>query len=337
VSDGGDQPGDWYPSESGESSEPPAALLRRAISHVESLLHRLDPSDAPDAPSLPAPITQLPVSAIPSEPLPIEPLVVSEEPPGTSSTAQADALLRSLRVHEQAHRLRAEASGARAEAAAESERILAEARELSERVRSEARESVAEMLGIARREAAVVIDAARAEADRIREAALADHDQRLAEFEEVAERDRAAAAASIRELLDEATRDADRILEHARDRGRAEAARLIEAEVTAAVTEARESVQDSQRQAHELLSGAYASVEDARVTLRQLIDGLNESLVALNSSAETITTLLGALPAHLPEPREPAEDEPVEAAGRHAGEPWSERRPLGLLFGATGS
>lgn len=32
----------------GAPGEPPAALLRRAISHVESLLHRLDPDELPD-------------------------------------------------------------------------------------------------------------------------------------------------------------------------------------------------------------------------------------------------------------------------------------------------
>jgi hypothetical protein len=327
VAEGEDVPGGWDP---GESGEPPAALLRRAISHVESLLHRLDPIELPDD----DPLAHVSESAVTQ--LPIEPL---EEPlPPSTSAAQADALRRSLRVHEEAHRLRAEASGVRAEAAAESERILHEARELSDRVRIEARDSVADLLGLARREAAVVIDAARSEAERIRQTAIADHEQRLAELEKVAERDRLVAADSIRELLDEATRDADRILERARDQGRAEATKLIDAEVASAVAAARRSVEDSHNRARNLLSVAYASVDDARTTMRALIDALRDSLAALDSSADSIASLLGGTAEPAITYDEPA-DESAPAEPMVELSTWTEheRRPLGLLFGASGA
>jgi hypothetical protein len=323
VADGEDMPGGWDP---GGSGEPPAALLRRAISHVESLLHRLDPIELPDEEPL-AHLSESTVTQLPIEPLE-EPLAPS------SSAAQADALRTSLRAHEEAHRLRAEASGARAEAAAEGERILHEARELSDLVRTEARDSVADMLGIARREAAVVIEAARSEAERIRQTAIADHDQRLAELEQVAERDRLAATASIRELLDEATRDADRILERARDRGRAEASKLVDAEVASAVEAARRSIEDSHDRARNVLSGAHATLDDARTTMRALIDALSNSLAALDSSAESIATLLGGTGEPATTYDEPAPAEPVAELST-----WTEheRRPLGLLFGASGA
>ena len=49
---------------------------------------------------------------------------------------------------------------------------------------------------------------------------------------------------------------------------------------------ARKSVEDSDDRARELLTGAYASVEDIRTTMRQLIGALSDSLAALDSSAE---------------------------------------------------
>jgi hypothetical protein len=329
VADGPEVPGEWDPSGSGE---PPAALLRRAISHVESLLHRLDPVDAmnPPAGDLDLPPVVVPPPAV-------------DEP--KSSTAQADALRISLRAHEEAHRLRAEANGARAEAAAEGERILIEARELGERIRADARDTVAEMVGIARGEAAVVIEAARAEAERIRQAALADDDHRRAEFEAHAEHDRVLAADAVRALLDEATHDADRILEQARQRGRAEAAKVIDIEVGAAVAEARESVQASRQRALELLTGAHSSIEEVRATMRRLIDALGESLTSLDASAGSIDALLGSVldyadpsgPEAAPADSE-ADAERFTAEQRHVADRWAdrERRPLGLLFGTQG-
>jgi hypothetical protein len=328
VAEGPEVPGEWDPSGSGE---PPAALLRRAISHVESLLHRLDPVDATNPPA-----GELDAASTAVVPPPLD------EP--KSSTAQADALRISLRAHEEAHRLRAEANGARAEAAAEGERILLEARELGERMRAEARDGVAEMIGIARREAAVVIESARAEADRIRQAALADGDHRRAEFEAVAERDRSVAADAVRGLLVEAAHDADRILEQARQRGRAEAAKVIDAEVSAAVAEARESLRASRQRALELLTGAHAGIDDVRTTMRRLIEALGDSLTALDESAGSIESLLGAF-------HDPADGEPPASAAvvgdesmqftteqRTVAARWAERerRPLGLLFGTQG-
>ena len=65
MTDGRDVPGSWDP---GASGEPPAALLRRAISHVESLLHRLDPLEVPDEEPatqvVEKPVTQLPIGLL---------------------------------------------------------------------------------------------------------------------------------------------------------------------------------------------------------------------------------------------------------------------------------
>ncbi len=103
---------------------------------------------------------------------------------------------------------------------------------------------------------------------------------------------------------------------------------------------ARKSVEESHDRARDLLTGAYASVEDARTTMRQLIDALSNSLAALDSSAESIAALLGRAASELPaDSGEPAADESAAAEPVTDLSTWTEheRRPLGLLFGASGA
>ena len=326
---GSGNPGEW---DAGRPGEPPAQLLRRAISHVESLLHRLEtpepsratvadlpdderaPSDDalehphPPAPgeSTPAPPTGNVVELSRPEPQPAAPRAepaaqAPHEPaevvamPGLGSTAQAEALRITLRAREEANRLRAEANGLRAEAAAEGERILVEARLLSDRLHAESRESATELLQAARTEAAAIVSAARAEA----------------------EQERAGAKAAA---LEELAREAERIRAEAREAGQAEAARLVEAEVEAAAAEGRRALETSRSRAQELLTTAHGGIEDVRASMQRLLEEMNAALVAFNAAVGSIEQIDDAV----------AELAPAVQAG--PGEDG--RRPLGLLFGA---
>jgi hypothetical protein len=161
VADAPQVPGGWDPAESGD---PPAQLLRRAISHVESLLHRLEnPTDATREPSADA--------APPPDASRGEPQDLSDRAPVTPispTVAEAQELHSTLQVYEEEQRAEAAASAARADAAAEGERILTQAREVSDRVQTAARQSASELLVAAQHESAALLAAAEAEADHIR-------------------------------------------------------------------------------------------------------------------------------------------------------------------------
>ena len=184
MTDGPDVPGEWDPS---GQAEPPAALLRRAISHVEQLLQRLERPGAPvenggrrrrelgrsghrhgrhgwraawAAPSRPSPMDDSGA---------IEP-VLNNPVRRISSAAQAEALRVSLNAHEKANRLLAEASAIRAQSASEGEQILVEARELADRMQSEASEEAALYVSRAREDAESLVSQAAAEMQRVRDA-----------------------------------------------------------------------------------------------------------------------------------------------------------------------
>ena len=363
MGNGPDVPGEW---DSSGPSEPPAQLLRRAISHVESLLNRLEnPADqsavespagvADAAPQLDRSVAETGDGPDPAEPPavadestnvvelarnpaqagtpdltePAPPVEASGEPtlteadyvplPGVSSTAQAEALRITLHAHEEAHRLRAEANSLRAEAAAEGERILVEARMLSDRLHVESREGATELLAAAKNEAEAIIQAARADAERITRAARDDSVTVRAALDAQAERDRADAANVV---LTEAGRDAERIRADALELGRAEAARLVEAEVAAAAIESRRAVEASRVRAEELLAAANTGIEDVRGCMRRLLEEMNQALVAFNSSVDSVESLRDAV-AELA----PTQDVPDGTIAEG-------RRPLGLLFGA---
>lgn len=260
MADGPEVSGEWDLSGTGE---PPAALLRRAISHVESLLHRLDPVDATSPPAADGD----PAAAAVAPPLTSAPSSSAVSFGEPSSSAQADALRTSLRAH-----------------------------------------------------AAIVIDAARSEADLIRRVSLVDDDNRRAELEQAVERDRSLAAAAVRDMLDDAARDADRILEQARQR------------------------------ALDLLTGAHASVDQVRATMRRVVETLNESLTSLDASTSSIESLLASVHAYAEPPSRSTPPRPVAPAvastvpqftaeQRTVASRWAEeheRRPLGLLFGTQG-
>ncbi len=265
MGSGRQTPGEWDSSGPGE---PPAQLLRRAISHVESLLHRLEspepsralvagPSDPLEpeehaGPAEPAP-EPVPEPSAEDRPTPEltgnvvelsrpDPLAVvtsgarpprSSPLPARSSTAQAEALRITLHAHEEANRLRAEANQLRAEAAAEGERILVEARLLSDRLHMESRESATELLQAARTEAAAILAVARDEAD-VAAPTSSPSPSRSAPTPKLA-------------ALDEIAREAERIRAQAREAGQAEAARLVEAELAAAASEGREALEAESR------------------------------------------------------------------------------------------
>lgn len=371
MGNGPDVPGEW---DSSGPSEPPAQLLRRAISHVESLLNRLEnPADqsgaeppvafgdrapSPDRPPGQAGVDESDATEPPAaadddssdvsdingtnvvelaraqteadevlDERPADRTHVGTKAPqpdyvplaGVSSTAQAEALRITLHAHEEAHRLRAEANSLRAEAAAEGERILIEARMLSDRLHVESREGATELLAAAKSEAEAIIEAARAEADRITQAARDDSVTARAEVAALAEQERAVLTAAARA---EADRDAEQIRAAALDQGRAEAARLVEAEVAAAAIESRRAVEASRSRADELLAAASSGIEDVRGCMRRLLEEMNQALVAFNSSVGSVEALRDAV-AELA-PSEEAPDGTI-AEGR---------RPLGLLFGA---
>jgi hypothetical protein len=88
VGNGPDVPGEW---DSSGPSEPPAQLLRRAISHVESLLNRLEnPTDQP-TPEVAAPRIDPPR---PDEPTVVDP-TAAERPFAAEAVAPAVAVRRS--------------------------------------------------------------------------------------------------------------------------------------------------------------------------------------------------------------------------------------------------
>jgi vacuolar-type H+-ATPase subunit E/Vma4 len=304
-----DVPSEWdVPA----STEPPAQLLRRAISHVESLLHRLEnpaeqPAVAAPAESESAVVVDLAKPAHVSEPEETAALLSLS---GVSSTAQAEALRITLHAHEEAHRVRAEA-------AAEGERILVEARMLSDRLHIESRDTASELLAAAKDEAAAIIEAARAEAGRIRRDAHEESRTARAELDARAEQERMQAHSAA---LAEAEREADQIRTRAQEQARAEAARLVEAEVTAAAEEGRRAVEESRGRAADLLVAANRGVDDVRTMMRELIDGLEQSLVGFNSAVASVEGLRDAI-GELTPPEEHEED-------------LEETRPLGLLFGA---
>ena len=300
-------PGDWDPTGSGE---PPAQLLRRAISHVESLLHRLEPaveavddtqtaaaSGVDTSPVVARTDTRADAPEVPTaaDPTRFTPL------PTVSSAEKAEALRITLHAHEEAHRLQSEANALRAAAASDGERMLLEARAMTDQVHIEARESATALLEAARRESQAMLDAAGAEAASIRQRAVADHDSRRAEYDALAEQERAAALDEANVIIEQAERDAERIRTAARDEGRAAAVRI----------------------AHEQVSGAVA---DVRRTMHSLIAQVRQALAAFDESVQFME-IASATPAETEFEAEPSPaqtmPEPVEA-----------RRPLGLLFGA---
>ena len=341
MGDGPEVPGEW---DSSGSNEPPAQLLRRAISHVESLLHRLEaPAEPATAPAEPAPAdgTTSPQEPVEdnvlelSRPVAAEESHVETEPepdgpeeyvplPGVSSAAQAEALRITLHAHEEAHRLRAEANGLRAEAAGDGERILVEARMLSDRLHVESRERATELLAAAKQEAAALLEAARAEADRIRRSALEEAVAARAEADARADQERRAAASAA---LADAAREAELIRDAAREQGRADAARLVEAEVAAAVEEGRRAVEAGRARAAELLDAANDSIGDVRAGIRSLIGDLTDSLSTFDASVGSAEAQRTEI-AQLAPPPVPTDD--AAADDVHHGS----RRPLGLLFGA---
>lgn len=366
MGNGPEVPGEW---DSSGPSEPPAQLLRRAISHVESLLHRLETptepqtvvvarseggpdenpvaadgaASAPESASADAShgdnVVELartdpahpgssgategyePIDVVAPQPsTDAEPAHGSYAPlPGLSSAAQAEALRITLHAHEEAHRLRAEADGLRAEAAAEGERILVEARMLSDRLHVESRESATELLSAARTEAGAIVEAARAEAERIAESAREDAARANAELAARAERERVNATAAA---LAEAGRQAEQLRASALEEGRAEAARLIEAEVAAAAAEGQRAVEASRSRADELLAAAQDGIEDVRASMRRLLEQMNQALVGFNAAVGPVEQLRSSIQEMAPAGAEV--DDPDDGG----------RRPLGLLFGA---
>lgn len=366
VGNGSEVPGEWDSSGPGE---PPAQLLRRAISHVESLLQRLEtgeksetaPAALPPSESGGGPAQRAPDSETTQPPAPSSTPAASDERTderagdnvvelgrassadgkseyvplsGVSSTAQAEALRITLHAHEEAHRLRAEANGLRAEAAAEGERILVEARMLSDRLHVESRDSATELLAAAKNEATAIIDAARAEAERMLREAHEDSAAHRAELDAEAERERAGAATAT---LAEARREADKIRADARneaDKARNDALEEGRAEVARLVeVEVAVAAAEGRR-----------TVEASRVRAAELLDAANDSIEdvrktmrrlieSLGEAMVDFNTSIGPVEVLRDAIGELAPPQPEPAPEAEA-EALASRRPLGLLFGA---
>jgi hypothetical protein len=320
VTDGSDVPGDWDPS---GQAEPPAALLRRAISHVEQLLGRLEHAGAPDTATVALPIgstlTQRDTRTLDGA---LEPMGLASPVRGISSSSQAEALRVSLSAHERANRLLAESSAIRAQSAAEGERVLSEARDLADRVQIEARDEAREECGRLRTEAATeaqaTVQSAQQEAERLRNDAAAEAHRvvesaqqdaarlrREAADEVQALRDTAqqtrsaaedksraehdGASAAIREVLDNATRDSEQIRVQARIQARLDAA----LEVETALAQARSAVDADRLRIQDMLHAATASVVEVRMSMRAVTDALGHSMARVDGAASSVEVLLG--------------------------------------------
>jgi cell division septum initiation protein DivIVA len=279
VTDGPDVPGEWDPS---GQAEPPAALLRRAISHVEQLLQRLERPGAPveassEAPSVGRPSSDLgmgsTVEASPGDDSgAIEP-VLNNPVRRISSAAQAEALRVSLNAHEKANRLLAEASAIRAQSASEGEQILVEARELADRMQSEATEEAGLYVNRAREDAESLVSQAAAEMQRVRDAAL-----------EESERVRGEAAAEAQRMIESAAAESERL----RAEADAEARQLLES-----ATEESERVRNEARaEAETLRSDARAEAESLRseadAEAQRVTESARVEADALRSDAEQL-------------------------------------------------
>jgi cell division septum initiation protein DivIVA len=263
VTDGPDVPGEWDPS---GQAEPPAALLRRAISHVEQLLQRLERPGAPVENAIDPTAGSVgtgmgsTVEATPADDSgAIEP-VLNNPVRRISSAAQAEALRVSLNAHEKANRLLAEASAIRAQSASEGEQILVEARELADRMQGEASEEAALYVSRAREDAESLVSQAAAEMDRVREAALEESDRLRSEAMAEAERVRASALEESDRLRREARDEADAMRSNASAEG-AQARETAQAEADALVAEAERLRDSVQQEADRLLT---ASSEEAQ-------------------------------------------------------------------------
>ena len=298
-------------------------MLRRAISHVEQLLGRLEHAGAPDTATVAFPIdSTLAERDTLTLDGALEPMGLANPVRRISSSSQAEALRVSLSAHERANRLLAEASAIRAQSAAEGERVLSEARDLADRVQLEARDEAREEWGRLRTEAATeaqaTMQSARQEAERLRNDAAAEahrvvesaqqHAARLrreaaeevqalrdaaqqtrsaAEGKSRAEHD--AAGAAIREVLDNATSDSEQIRVQARIQARLDAA----LEVETALARARSAVEADRLRIQDMLHAATASVVEVRTSMRTVTDALGRCMATVDGAASSVEVLLG--------------------------------------------
>ncbi len=128
MSDAADIPRESDPS---DGVEPPAELLRRAISHVESLLSRLEPRA----------IALLDVER--PDPAPKHDPMPDEAAPGQRSELEQLGALAEDEVHRLWSAALADADRVRELAAADAERVRDQAREQAERIRAQARSGAA--------------------------------------------------------------------------------------------------------------------------------------------------------------------------------------------------
>jgi hypothetical protein len=367
----GDSPnnhGEWQQE---TPAEPPADLLRRALSHVEDLLGRLEypavtrgeigslPDDAELADSDdPAEVVE-PAGNGRATPHRSE-AVTQQLPP--SSVERADAMRERLTAQAQHHR-HADGSRAPGEAAAQGEAILAEARDLAQMVEAEARETADSILADAHRSADAAVAGARVQAERILAAARAEaaglREQGRAEGADLtqqaayeAEQTLADAHAAAAALLTSARTEADELRLAAQERaGQAGAgapahtashAASLDAEVAAAVAAAvvaaDEAAAAPHRDADELLKSAEELIEHLRDALRAILGPEAPSLAALETSAGKVTGLRAQNPAAPPPgPSRSVDGEGTAGAATEStsGQVHEHRGPLGQLFGAT--
>lgn len=288
--------------------EPDADMLRRSIDQVEALLRRLE-----------------------DEPKPVAEPVAAEVAAATATLSdrtddRAEALRCLLSAHDDGYRLRAEAARLRSDAAAEGRQLLTEAQERAERVRAEARAAADEIrtstlraLAEARAQTESAARAALAEAgaaaDRARAAARSDAEQVTAEADNrIAER-RETAAVLARQCLDEAERDARKVLEEARKRVRVGEPKDTRRAVKEGVAELKADTKRLGAATRDTLVVALNELEQVTARLAALAGTARSSRSAILSVGAALTDLLGP---DAPEPEPPADEdepsaEPVEA------------------------
>ncbi len=315
MGNGPDVPGEW---DSSGPSEPPAQLLRRAISHVESLLNRLEspadqPATEPSAPQLeaprrpvePAPIEspfadrpEAAAAAPPADPgnnvVELARVQPEQQQPDRTETTQATDDAADDTAAERSHHPSGQyvpLSGVSSTAQAEALRITLHAHEEAHRLRAEANSLRAE---------------AAAEGERILVEARMLSDRLHVESREGATELLAAAKVEAAAIVQAARAEAERITEGAREDSvavRAELDAQAERERAAA---AREALAEAGRDADRIRANALdqGRSEAARLVEAEVAAAAVEGRRAVEASRSRAEELLSAANTGIEDVRE---------------------------------
>ena len=295
--DSGDHSGDdtrdgWHVITSGNDAE----ALRRSIAAVEALLQHID-----DGPARPG---QQPEERSDRQAALVDmPFDVLAHLPPDGTPHRADVLRDLLAAHDEANRLRAEAAGARAEAAARGRQLITEAQERAARVLGEARADADAVRSAAARELAAarddtessaraVLTQAAAAAERLRRAARAE----AARIEEkaaawLAEQEETAAILGQR-CREEARVEATQIRRRAREEGRRRAAAERDTAVAAAIAGVLADTGDLLVRTGQALTVVRDRIERTAREATRFDTGAGLALGGLREAQQALTALL---------------------------------------------